>query len=64
MVHRGHWRLDGESEAHVLAPGDVAILKAGSRCSLQANPAQAASAFRVRATDDPPGPTRWPDPGR
>jgi hypothetical protein len=58
MVMRGHWRLAWEGGELILAPGDTCAVPPGLRRSLAPTMTGEASLYRVRNTDDPPGPTR------
>lgn len=60
LVHRGHWRLGWDGGAALLAPGDTCAVPPGLRRTLEPTMTGEASLFRVRATDDPAGPTRRP----
>ncbi|MGP9818970.1 cupin domain-containing protein [Salinarimonas sp. NSM] len=58
MAMRGHWRLTWDGGTTVLAPGDTCALPPGLAHALAPAMTGEASLYRVRATDDPPGPTR------
>ena len=58
MVQRGHWRLGWEGGEAVLAPGDTCAAPPGLTRRLAPSMSGEAALFRVRATDDPAGPTR------
>jgi len=58
MVMRGHWRLAWDGGETVLAPGDTCAVPPGLARSLAPSMSGEASLYRVRDTDDPPGPTR------
>ncbi len=58
MAMRGHWRLGFDGGEKVLAPGDVCAVPPGLEHSLAPSMTGEASLFRVRNTDDQPGPTR------
>ena len=58
MVHRGHWRLAWDGGEVTLAPGDVCMVPPGLQRSLAPNRSGDTALFRVRDTDDAPGPTR------
>jgi quercetin dioxygenase-like cupin family protein len=57
MVMRGHWRLGWDGGSSVLAPGDTCAVPPGLLRSLAPSMTGEASLYRVRNTDDPPGPT-------
>ncbi len=58
MVMRGHWRLAWDGGHAVLAPGDTCAVPPGLARSLAPSMTGEASLYRVRNTDDAPGPTR------
>jgi mannose-6-phosphate isomerase-like protein (cupin superfamily) len=58
MVMRGHWRLSWSGGEAILAPGDTALVPPGLPRGLAPSMTGEASLYRVRATDDPAGPTR------
>ena len=60
MAMRGHWRLGWDGGEAVLAPGDTCLVPAGLVHRLSPAMSGEASLFRVRATDDPAGPTWRP----
>lgn len=57
MVMRGHWRLSWDGGSAVLAPGDTCAVPPGLARSLAPSMSGEASLYRVRDTDDVPGPT-------
>jgi quercetin dioxygenase-like cupin family protein len=58
MVLRGHWRFGwGEGQSLTLAPGDTLSVPPGLERRLAPSMSGEASLYRVRATDDPAGPT-------
>jgi mannose-6-phosphate isomerase-like protein (cupin superfamily) len=57
MVMRGHWRLQWQDGASVLAPGDTCAVPPGLAHSLAPSMSGEASLFRVVGTGDPAGPT-------
>ncbi|MEM9851673.1 MAG: cupin, partial [Pseudomonadota bacterium] len=57
MAMRGHWRLTWDGGMRTLAPGDTCAVPPGLARSLEPAMTGEASLFRVRATDDPAGPT-------
>ena len=57
MPVTGHWRLAWDGEAEVLNPGDTALVAPGLARSLAPSMSGEAGLYRVRATDDPAGPT-------
>jgi len=58
MVMRGHWRLGFDGNQKTLAPGDVCAVPPGLDHSLAPSMTGESSLFRIRNTDDQPGPTR------
>ena len=58
MVMRGNWRLAWEGGESVLNAGDTCALPPGLPRRLAPAMSGEASLYRVRATGDPPGPTR------
>ena len=65
MVHRGHWRLTwsrdgGGGGKTVLGPGDTCAVPPELAHGLQPAMSGEAALFRIRNTDDPPGPARRP----
>jgi mannose-6-phosphate isomerase-like protein (cupin superfamily) len=61
MVMRGHWKLTWDGHEKVLAPGDTCAVPPNLSHSLQPSMTGEASLFRVRSTDDKPGPTWKPN---
>ncbi|WP_323716377.1 cupin domain-containing protein [Paracoccus aminovorans] len=57
MVMRGHWALRWDGGQKVLAPGDTCAVPPGLSHSIEPSMTGEASLYRVRATDDPAGPT-------
>ena len=57
MVMRGHWKLTWNGHEKVLAPGDTCAVPPGLEHALAPSMTGEASMFRVRNTDDRPGPT-------
>lgn len=57
MGMRGHWRLTIDGQDTLINPGDTVLVEAGVTRSLQPSVSGEASLYRVRATDDPAGPT-------
>lgn len=57
MVMRGHWRLGWDGGETVLAPGDTCAVPPNVSHWLAPRMTGEASLFRIRNTDDPPGPT-------
>ncbi|MEM1299090.1 MAG: cupin domain-containing protein [Pseudomonadota bacterium] len=57
MVMRGHWRVETGAGSTALAPGDTMLVSPGDSQRLTPSMTGEASLFRVRATDDPAGPT-------
>jgi len=60
MPMRGHWRAVVDGVAESLAPGDTLLVPTGSTLSLAPSMSGEASLYRIRATDDPAGPTWRP----
>jgi mannose-6-phosphate isomerase-like protein (cupin superfamily) len=60
MVMRGHWRFAWDGGETNLAPGDVCATPPGLPRSLRPSMSGEASLYRVRNTDDTPGPTWRP----
>jgi len=58
MPFRGHWRIDWDGGSAVLNPGDTCAVPPGLSRTLSPSMSGEASLYRVRATDDPAGPTR------
>ena len=66
MVQRGHWRVawhngsdaGEEGQDAILAPGDTFAVPPGLTRALAPSMTGECALFRVRATDDPAGPTR------
>ena len=56
MPVKGHWRLDCLG-TESLAPGDTALIPAGSQYTLTPSMTGEAALYRITATDDPAGPT-------
>ena len=57
MPVRGHWRLDWDGGSVVLNPGDTCNVPVGLHRHLTPAVTGEASLYRVRATQDPAGPT-------
>ena len=57
MPLRGHWRFGWANHAEFLAPGDTLAVPPGLAHSLAPSMSGEAALYRVRATDDPAGPT-------
>ncbi|WP_299968016.1 AraC family ligand binding domain-containing protein [uncultured Roseobacter sp.] len=57
MPLRGHWLLRYEDGETVLNPGDTALIHPGEAHAVAPSMTGEASLYRVRATDDPAGPT-------
>jgi len=57
LPFRGHWRIDWDGGTAVLNPGDTCAVPPGLTHSLYPSMSGEASLFRVRNTDDAPGPT-------
>jgi mannose-6-phosphate isomerase-like protein (cupin superfamily) len=57
MVVNGHWRVSVEEASTVLAPGDTMLIAARLARSIEPSMTGQAAMYRVRATDDPAGPT-------
>lgn len=57
MVMRGHWKLSWDGGETTLAPGDTCAVPPGLRHGLAPAMTGEASLYRVRNTDDRPGPT-------
>lgn len=57
MPVRGHWRVEFGGGAATLAPGDTMLLDPGQWRAITPSMSGEASLYRVRATDDPAGPT-------
>jgi len=57
MALRGHWRFGWQGGALSLAPGDTLAVPPGLAHSLAPAMSGEAALYRVRATDDPAGPT-------
>jgi mannose-6-phosphate isomerase-like protein (cupin superfamily) len=60
MAMRGHWRLAWEGGETTIAPGDTVAVPPGLNRALTPSMTGEASLFRVRNTDDKPGPTWRP----
>ena len=60
MVMRGYWRLGWQGGETVLAPGDTCAVPPNLARSLSPSMTGETSLFRVRNTDDRPGPTWKP----
>ena len=58
MPVRGYWQLAWEGGDMVLNPGDTCAVPAGLSRSLKPSVTGEAALYRVRNTDDAPGPTR------
>ncbi|MDJ1009729.1 MAG: cupin domain-containing protein [Paracoccaceae bacterium] len=57
MVLRGHWSVSVDGATATLAPGDTLAVPPGTAVGLEPAMSGEASLYRVRATDDPAGPT-------
>ena len=57
MPVHGHWRIGVNGRNETLAPGDTALIPAGTALSIQPSMTGEASLYLVRATDDPAGAT-------
>ncbi|MEO1240125.1 MAG: cupin domain-containing protein [Pseudomonadota bacterium] len=57
MVLKGHWRASVDGAETTLAPGDTLAVPPGVSLALTPAMSGEASLYRVRATDDPAGPT-------
>jgi mannose-6-phosphate isomerase-like protein (cupin superfamily) len=57
MILRGHWSATVDGAGTTLAPGDTLSVPQGSALALEPSMSGEASLYRVRATDDPAGPT-------
>ena len=57
MGMRGHWRLNIDGVETLINPGDTVLVDAGVQRTLEPSVSGEASLFRIRATDDPAGPT-------
>ncbi len=57
MVMRGYWRLSWEGGSSVLNPGDTCAVPPGLPHAIVPSMSGEASLYRVRNTDDQPGPT-------
>ena len=57
MPVRGHWRIATDAGEEILAPGDTMLVNPGENRSITPSMTGEASLYRVRATDDPAGPT-------
>ena len=57
MPVRGHWRVEADGETDVLAAGDTCLVKPGTQLRLAPSMPGEASLYRIRATQDPAGPT-------
>jgi hypothetical protein len=60
MAMRGHWRLAWEGGETTIAPGDTVAVPPRLNRALTPSMTGEASLFRVRNTDDKPGPTWRP----
>ena len=57
MILKGHWSAEVDGAATILAPGDTLSVPPGSGLALAPSMSGEASLYRVRATDDPAGPS-------
>ena len=57
MPVHGHWRLHWEGGHTVLNPGDTCLVAPGGQRRIAPSITGHASLYRIRATDDPAGPT-------
>jgi hypothetical protein len=55
MPVRGHWRLAHFGTEEILAPGDTALVPAGTAHSITPSMSGEASLYRIVGTDDPAG---------
>lgn len=58
MPLRGHWRIEWNGGSAVLNPGDTCAVPPGLMRTVYPSMSGEAAMYRVRATDDPAGPTR------
>jgi mannose-6-phosphate isomerase-like protein (cupin superfamily) len=61
MVMRGYWKMSWDGGEKVLAPGDTCAVPPNLSHAIEPTMTGEASMFRVRNTDDPPGPTWKPN---
>ena len=57
MGMRGHWKLSIADQSWIINPGDTVLVQPNAHRTLQPCVSGEASLYRVRGTDDAPGPT-------